>query len=132
MYSVSARFEALEGRVKGIEDMLHDILVRLGGPAVDEDVAGQSVETLSSVIKNGPYPYRPLDASRSETRILVLYSSLDEQDPIACELLHASLDHNSSKGSVNLTSMALQTFNTLSYMWGNLEKKLTIVEWPLT
>ena len=122
MYSISERFEALEGRVKGIEDTLNDILRRLGGPSVDEDAAGQSVETLVSLTKSDPYSYRPLDVSRSETRILVLYSSPEEQDPIICELLHASLDHNFPQSSVYQTSTIVETFNTLSYTWGSLEK----------
>jgi hypothetical protein len=121
-----ARFEALERRVKSIEDTLNNVVIQLRAPAANEDVDSQSVENVLSVTKSGPYLYRSLDVSSREIRILVLYSSPDDQDPIACELLHVSLDHNPSEGPVNQTTVALQTFNTLSYTWGDLVKKSSV------
>src|SRR5436190_22475488 len=105
---LESRIKEVEGRVKGIEDTLGEILKRLSPHLLDEEDAGLSVEKALLAAKSDPYSYRPLDASRNEIRILVLYSSLEEQDPIACELLHASLDHNVLRDPANRSSMALK------------------------
>jgi hypothetical protein len=139
------RIEGLEDTVKWlddtdrrIEDTLNDILIRLTVPTLDEEVVGRPAEKLWAV-KSSPYSYQPLGASHSEIRILILYSlysSPKEQDPIACELLHASLGLNTLKSKANRTSKALQMFNTLSYTWGNLEKKGSVTvdghQFPVT
>ena len=112
------RVTGIESRLKEIENTLNTILQHLGSLTLHEEDAGISVEKTLLDAKTGPYTYRPLDASRSEIRILVLLSSVKEQDPIACELLHASLDHNPLTGPANRSSVALEKFNTLSYTVG--------------
>jgi hypothetical protein len=71
--------------------------------------------------KDCPYSYRPLDESRNEIRILVVYNSVVEKDPIVCQLLHVNIDQEGTmRGSQveTIEDEAVQQFNTLSYTVG--------------
>ncbi|MCJ1333811.1 hypothetical protein MMC10_010511 [Thelotrema lepadinum] len=109
-----------------------------GGPVRDED--GSAIAVTRSVLQDGPYVYEPLNANRSEIRILALYSATDESEDIVCELQKVELD--SDQVSVTARSVdrfkALSTsrgasptpgpkYNALSYHWGSSERSGHII-----
>jgi hypothetical protein len=84
------RIEDLEAEMLGIEDKLNKILAHLPKTVSEEVESGVSF-TLSEPRK-GSYQYDKLDESSNEIRIIVLHSCLKEEHPVACQLLHASVD----------------------------------------
>jgi len=61
-----------------------------------------------STLNSSPFVYQPLDARAREIRVLALQSSLKDEDPIRCELVHIGLDEDIT------TSRALPTFELVS------------------
>jgi hypothetical protein len=71
-------------------------------------------------VKKEPYQYRPLDATKSEIRILALQGCNDPSEPIRLEVLHVSLDMTTAE-SVRMRSeetTAFKPYTALSYCWG--------------
>ena len=136
---------ALERRMKRIEDTLGMILAHLEMPTLP-DIA-ESQEVLRPVSSSRPglpqdvlaisqtkgHPYRPLNALQNEFRVLVLHGSCEESKPIECNLLHLSLDDDTSSmlrkrpRPSPRERQALTFFSALSYTWGTLEKNKSII-----
>lgn len=68
-------------------------------------------ETAVEALKTGPYVYKPLDATKSEIRTLVLDGSIKDEAPVKAQLQHMSLEDMSQ-------IMAIK-FTALSYTWGD-------------
>lgn len=128
MFSISDRFNALELRIKGIEDTLSKILSRLD--AVDQTTshalaAAGNIQLPSREVKDGKYVYQALDETKNELRVLVVYGIVNAegeggQDDVVCELVHVSLDSDGSvveaaEGRGKLEAEAAKKFTTLSY-----------------
>ena len=82
--------EPYEQRIKALEDALGNVLSRLG--ALERGDPSEVIQLPVWGPKDGPYSYRPLDGSNNEVRILVVYSSVEEKDPIVCQLLYISIN----------------------------------------
>ncbi|MCJ1388366.1 hypothetical protein MMC18_001212 [Xylographa bjoerkii] len=79
------------------------------------------------------YTYHPLKNDPPEFRVLALHSSAEESDPIKCELLHLNLTtepmkliSDRSPATVRIRQ-ALRTLTALSYTWGDVENKRSII-----
>ncbi|RDL29707.1 uncharacterized protein BP5553_10687 [Venustampulla echinocandica] len=101
------RIDGLEKSVSKIEDILSKTLRRPPSPSANEEIAIPAFKRPSFEARAGRYEYRPLDSAVTEIRILVVYSSSDDQDPINCELLRASLNSNSLKDPASRSSVAI-------------------------
>lgn len=119
MVSFYELLEPYEQRIKALEDTLSKVLSRLS--ALERGHSSGATEAIQFPVwepKDGPYSYRPLDESSDETRILVVYSSVEEKDPIVCQLLHVRINQEravlESQGAT-IEDEAVQQFNTLSY-----------------
>ncbi|EPE33296.1 Heterokaryon incompatibility protein, putative [Glarea lozoyensis ATCC 20868] len=115
--------QKLEARIKGIEHMLSNILEHISLSAEDAQ-AGNSQETsrknkytisdstvAAEVKPSGPYKYTPLDASKSQLRILRLHRAEELTDPLTANLETVGLDDNTIKA-------LMYGFSALSYTWG--------------
>src|SRR5689334_16025735 len=87
---IQERLDALEGRFKRLETAISNIAARLQIASPFEPLGPDptSFDKAVHVAKEGPYKYRPLDENTRQIRVIVLCSSLDDNDPILCELLH--------------------------------------------
>ena len=90
---LSERVDEIEKRLARIEGALVKILPP-GLP--EEEITKPTLEERTFDAKTGPYIYRPLDNALNEIRILAVHRSLSDDDPITCELLHASLNGDAS------------------------------------
>jgi Heterokaryon incompatibility protein (HET) len=122
------RIGEIESRVLRIEENLYKILKYLPVHASDDVVVSpwSGVTFSLPVRRDGTYKYQPLDKSTSEIRLIVLHSSLNEQDPINCQLLHVSVDLDPAMAPRDPPSEALKKFNTLSYTWGQLDRSSSV------
>jgi Heterokaryon incompatibility protein (HET) len=80
-------------------------------------------------LKSGPYPYTPLGASKTQTRILVLRDGTEDAEPIWGKLVHLDVD-DGSQSSIHSTltdRSPAAAYDALSYTWGKLEKKGEII-----
>jgi Heterokaryon incompatibility protein (HET) len=96
-------------------------------------------EEPADELKSGPYPYTPLGASKTQTRILVLRDGTEDAEPIRCKLVHLDVDHRSQSSiHYTLTDRSLaaaatsqarraRAYDALSYTWGKLDKKGEII-----
>lgn len=127
-----SRIATLERRMNRVEEALNLILERLSLPTLETGLPplapAHAVEKPEHLVKTSPYSYRLLDTSRNEIRILVLYSSQNEQDPVKGEIIHLSLDDNNPLPSKigRFPSHLVKMFRALSYTWGNAEEKGSI------
>jgi hypothetical protein len=82
--------------------------------------------------------YKPLDTSRSEIRILVLYSSKEDSDLVNDEVLHFGLDDdmNTTAARMKFPVGLIKMFKALSYTWGDLTKESSVMldghQFPVT
>ena len=102
----------------------------------EDQGASHDKELLSrSILQDGPYVFEPLNASKSEIRLLALHSATDETGTIFCELRSVELD--SEQASITARSIdrfkslpaatkvlepSGPRYNALSYHWGSPEK----------
>jgi hypothetical protein len=113
----------MEARIEGIEHMLSKILKHVGLTA-EEARAGKSQgkseknkytvsdSTVAAEVKpSGPYKYIPLEASKSQLRILRLHRAEELSDPLTADLETVGLDDNTIKA-------LMYGFSALSYTWG--------------
>jgi Heterokaryon incompatibility protein (HET) len=131
---IRRRVEAMEARLNRIEAALNTILQKFRLPPL-ESVDTRSKPTPQEAspekqvepkpmeldpAKLARYEYEPLDASKSEIRVLALVSSSNDTDPVKCSLVTASLDLNKIPlmRDRSLAGMALSSFIALSYTWG--------------
>jgi hypothetical protein len=121
------RIDGLEKSVRKIEETLNIITRRLPSPSAKQEIAIPAFKKPSLEARAGSYVYRPLDSAVDEIRILVVYSSLDDQDPISCELVHAGLNSGSLKDPASRSSVAITGFKTLSYTWGSPDSSRSII-----
>jgi len=117
------QIEALERRMTRVEDALNKILEKFLMPKLEEPDSPKPAEKPAEVTKSGPYVYRPLDTSKNEIRILLLYSSKEDEDPVKCELLTFGLDDDTRARAARTRFGAMvKMFKALSYTWGDLQK----------
>ena len=117
------QIEALERRMTRVEDALNKILEKFRMPKLEEPDAPKPAEKPVEVVKSGPYVYRPLEASKNEIRVLLLYSSKEDEDPVKCELVTIGLDDDTRALQARMRFGAmLKMFKALSYTWGDLQK----------
>jgi hypothetical protein len=93
---LTVRLDTLERRMGRVEDALNSLLSRFSLPQIEKDSGGPTQREEKPLVKTGPYTYRPLGASRNEIRILALQNNVDEKSEIRCELIHLSLDDNTT------------------------------------
>jgi hypothetical protein len=110
------RIKNLEDRLRHTEETLAQVLKTSPASLIEKEII-PPLQSISFLAKPGPYAYRPLDPASDETRLLAVYQSKDEQDPITCELLHVSL--NDMQDYSERSSQAIESFRTLSYTWGD-------------
>lgn len=133
----SGRIDDLERRVAHLESLLNSLL-RQGSHKQALPTTNEVIPITAEIVKSNIYQYRPLDSSRTETRILVLDDSAEDADPIKCRLLHSSLDYDDHDGDgrgrfssrfapikfplSEEAGLARLGYEALSYTWGNHDK----------
>ncbi|TVY48830.1 Heterokaryon incompatibility protein 6,OR allele [Lachnellula occidentalis] len=86
------------------------------------------VHKTKGIINSPPFVYQPLDVRAREIRVLVLQSSLRDDDPIRCELVHIGLDEDiTTLRARPHFRTGLMNFNTLSYTWGNSNNNRAVI-----
>ncbi|TVY41418.1 Heterokaryon incompatibility protein 6,OR allele [Lachnellula subtilissima] len=81
-----------------------------------------------STLNSSPFVYQPLDVRAREIRVLVLQSSLKDDDPIRCELVHIGLDEDiTTLRARSHFRTGLMNFNTLSYTWGDPNNNRAVI-----
>ncbi|KAH8800401.1 heterokaryon incompatibility protein-domain-containing protein, partial [Xylogone sp. PMI_703] len=107
----------------------HELSIPSLPPATAASHQTVATPRRTSEIKEGPYIYKPLDASKSEIRILTILNDTTDDDPIRCTLTHVSLDDKKNHGknlSQDITRM-LTWYTAMSYTWGTLSRSHTIL-----
>lgn len=132
----------LDQRIQRIESALEQILARLSMlklealfPAKESPV--KEPEKAVEIVKTGPYVYKPLDTTKNEIRILMLHSSIkDDNEPVRATLQHVAMEDDMKPGAITRMAPALRLFKALSYTWGDASKKVNITldghQFPVT
>jgi hypothetical protein len=120
-----------------VEDSLNLVLERFRLPIVEQVAPEPFPEETGEVLKEDPYTYQPLDFSRCEFRLLDLYSSKEDLDPVRCTLPHFGFEDDvKSLVKQSPYAKAIKLLKALSYTWGDVNKKGSIVleghEFPVT
>lgn len=130
---LDVRIDALEKRIGGIENKLNLVLKHLGLATEEPAVAARPANHVPPEAKSGPYEYRPLDATSDQIRLLAVYNSDNDDEPVACRLLTASI---TGKDAGALCEDHVTAFKTLSYAWGDPTATKTALidgrEFPVT
>lgn len=132
--SIRNTVEDIESRLERLEKATSAILERLQLPSLDSQQFAKTAhiprkppqiqppESPAPARRSGPYTYKPLDASKSEIRLLCLSHSTAETDTVEAGLLHVGLDAKPSPSDrdpvMRATYTALTSFHALSYTWG--------------
>ncbi|CZR64159.1 uncharacterized protein PAC_14056 [Phialocephala subalpina] len=117
----------LDQRIQRIESALDQILQRLSMPKLEALSLPKEPEKVVEMPKTGPYIYKPLDASKNEIRILMLHSSIkDDNEPVRATLQHVAMEDDVNPGAIARMAPALRLFKALSYTWGDASKKVNI------
>lgn len=127
----------LDQRIQRIESALDQVLQRLSMPKLEALSATKEPEKVVEVAKIGPYIYKPLDAAKNEIRILLLHSSIkDDNEPVRATLQHVAMEADLKPGAIARLPGALRLFKALSYTWGDASKKVNITlddhQFPVT
>ncbi|KAJ3483878.1 hypothetical protein NLG97_g7203 [Lecanicillium saksenae] len=130
---IDRRIDVLEQRINRIENTLNLVLKHLGIVTEETRAPSPAAGLFRPDKKPGSYEYHPLEESRDEIRLLAVYSSDDENEPVNCRLINTSIPGNTAgaiyKGEVT-------EFKTLSYTWGDPTSTTTAFvdghEFPVT
>ncbi|KAH6667995.1 heterokaryon incompatibility protein-domain-containing protein [Halenospora varia] len=127
----SDRLTALETRIQRIESSLNTILTMFSLPTLNPTpITPLPVPDPTIPPSTAPYIYTPLTPSNHEIRILVVYSSEKDDDPIMCSFVTVSLEADQGAqvaGDKGQALHALANFKALSYTWGTMADMKSII-----
>ncbi|KAH8665022.1 heterokaryon incompatibility protein-domain-containing protein [Tricladium varicosporioides] len=127
----SHRLNALEKRIQNIENSLNTILGMFNMPTLNPlPVTPFPVPDLTIPPSTAPYTYTPLNPLNHEIRVLVVYSSESDDDPIMCSFVPVSLEADQGAGVVEDRGRELHVlgnFKALSYTWGSMTDMKSII-----
>lgn len=121
--SLLRRVESLDSRMERLEAGLNALLTRFQIP-----VPGAVTTEVEAVeVKSEPYTYHSLDAAKNEIRVLGLYNSIRDEDPIVLDIITLGLDEKSVAGARKVGARILASFITLSYTWGTNKREGSVI-----